>query len=87
MGSLRTPWCGEAAPNSGKANVALPPGYSWDICATRAVELLKVKNGKVVTPGGVEYEILVLPSSGATIAHTKGVVSAFRRRLRRRTAW
>ena len=69
-------WCGEAAPNSGKANVALPPGYSWDICATRAVELLKVKNGKVVTPGGVEYEILVLPSSGATIAHTEGVVDA-----------
>ena len=69
-------WCGEAAPNSGKAHVSLPPGYSWDICATKAVEMLKVRNGKVVTPGGVEYEILVLPSSGASIARTEGVVDA-----------
>ena len=69
-------WCGEAAPNSGKARVSLPPGYSWDICATKAVEMLKVRNGKVVTPGGVEYEILVLPSSGASIARTEGVVDA-----------
>ena len=54
-------WCGEAAPNSGDAKIALPYGYSWDICATKAVELLKVRNGKVVVPGGVEYEMLVLP--------------------------
>ena len=54
-------WCGESAPNCGKAKIDLPYGYNWDICATKIVELLKVCNGKIVTPGGVEYEMLVLP--------------------------
>ena len=54
-------WCGESAPNTGKAKIDLPYGYNWDICATKVVELLKVRNGKIVTPGGVEYEMLVLP--------------------------
>jgi len=67
-------WCGESAPNTGKANVVLPKGYSWDVCATRAVERLKVRNGKVVVPGGVEYEILVLPFAGAEAVGSEGVV-------------
>ena len=62
-------FCGEQAPNQGgntdgggNANeMRLPSGYNWDICATKAVEMLKVKNGKVVVPGGVAYDLLVLP--------------------------
>ena len=56
-------WCGEAAPNDGGANIALPAGYNYDICATRAVEMLKVVDGRVVAPGGVSYALLVLPST------------------------
>ena len=41
----------------------MPKGYDYDVCATKVVELLKVKNGKVVVPGGVEYEMLVLPDT------------------------
>ena len=54
-------WNGEAVPKYGWPKVDLSEGYGYDACATRVVELLKVKNGKVVVPGGVEYEILVLP--------------------------
>ncbi len=68
-------WCGESAPNSGKVNNTLPQGYNWDVCATKAVEMLKVKNGKIVTPGGVEYEILVLPGATAGGETAIGVVN------------
>ena len=56
-------WNGEAAPKYGWANAVLPKGYDYDVCATKAVEMLKVRNGKVVVPGGVEYGILVLPDT------------------------
>ena len=55
-------WCGEEAPNTGLASVTPPGGYDYDICDTEAVKSLKVKDGKVVAPGGVEYRMLVLPS-------------------------
>ena len=61
-------FCGEQAPNqggntdgAGASDMKLPPGYDWDICATKAVEMLKVKDGRVVAPGGVSYALLVLP--------------------------
>ena len=56
-------WNGEEAPKHGWPKTDLPSGYEFDVCATKAVELLKVKNGKVVVPGGIEYEILVLPDT------------------------
>jgi len=61
-------WTGEAAPNGnekGNPDVGLPNGYDRDACATKAVEMLTVRNGKVVVPGGVEYSILVLPNTDA----------------------
>ena len=54
-------WCGEDAPNGSQQNFNVPKGYKHDLCATKVVELLKVRNGKIVVPGGVEYEMLVLP--------------------------
>ena len=61
-------FCGEQAPNqggntdgAGASDMKLPPGYDWDICATKAVEMLKVENGRVVAPGGVSYALLILP--------------------------
>jgi hypothetical protein len=68
-------WCGESAPNSGNVITPLPYGYNWDICATKVVENLKVRNGKIVTPGGVEYEMLVLPSVGSGKRGGTGVVN------------
>jgi len=56
-------WNGEAVPKHGWPKTALPQDYDYDVCATKVVEQLKVKNGKVVVPGGVEYEILVLPDT------------------------
>ncbi len=56
-------WNGEAVPKYGWPKVDLSEGYGYDVCATRVVELLKVKNGKIVVPGGVEYEIFVLPDT------------------------
>ena len=64
-------FCGEEAPNQGgntdgAANAGemnLPYGYAWDVCATRALEMLTVEDGSVVAPGGVRYRLLVLPSS------------------------
>jgi len=62
-------FCGEDAPNQGgntdgcgDANYyRLPVGYAWDVCATKAMKLLKVENGCVVVPGGVRYRVLALP--------------------------
>ncbi|MBR4171935.1 MAG: hypothetical protein IKR48_09810, partial [Kiritimatiellae bacterium] len=61
-------FCGEQAPNSGGRTdgtdadeMKLPYGYDWDICATKAMEMLKVEKGRVVVPGGVSYALLVLP--------------------------
>ena len=56
-------WSGEAAPKYGWTKTTLPKGYDYDACATKVVEMLKVRNGKVVVPGGVEYEILILPDT------------------------
>lgn len=55
-------WCGEDAPNDGRGSVTPPDGFDYDICATEVIESLKVKDGKIVAPGGVAYEMLVLPS-------------------------
>ena len=63
-------FCGEQSPNKGSRlgdtdrpveDVKLPPGYKWDICATKVLEELKVMDGCVVVPGGVAYRLLVLP--------------------------
>ena len=55
-------WCGEEAPNTGLASETPPDGYAYNICNTEAVGSLKVEDGKIVAPGGVEYRMLVLPS-------------------------
>ena len=57
-------FAGEHAPNDAALpkEYALPPGYAWDVCATKAFEMLKVEDGRVVAPGGVSYALLVLPT-------------------------
>ncbi len=61
-------FCGEQAPNqggntdgAGASAMKLPAGYDWDVCATKAMDELKVEDGRVVAPGGVSYALLVLP--------------------------
>ena len=53
-------YCGEGAPN-GLRNIKLPHGYDYDGCDTRALEMLKVKDGRLVLPSGMSYRVLVLP--------------------------
>lgn len=55
-------WTGEDAPSDCKISAPLPPGWNYDTCATRAVERLTVKDGRIVAPGGAEYAMLVLPA-------------------------
>jgi len=55
-------WCGEEVPLGG-TDTKLPAGYDYDYCATKAFMALKVVNGRVVTPGGVSYALLVLPKT------------------------
>src|SRR5207249_2607172 len=48
----------------GKKTPAIPEGYNYDFINTDAlINLLSVKDGKVVTPGGMSYRVLVLDSS------------------------
>ncbi len=64
-------YCGEGAPNDGGNTdgatgrpATLPYGYNWDICARDALMRLTVDaRGRVVAPGGVAYEVLILPAS------------------------
>ena len=55
-------WCGEEVPLGG-TDTKLPAGYDYDYCATKAFMALKVVDGRVVTPGGVSYALLVLPKT------------------------
>jgi hypothetical protein len=53
-------YSGESAPNELR-NSKLTYGYDYDGCDTRALKMLKVKNGRLVLPSGMSYRILVLP--------------------------
>lgn len=37
------------------------PGFDYDVTDETILMRLKVKNGKIIVPGGVEYRVLVLP--------------------------
>ena len=75
-------WCGAEAPNQGgntdgttDGEYSLPFGWNWDVCETEALKALRVENGKVVTPGGVAYSMLVLPTNGtASVVASASVV-------------
>jgi hypothetical protein len=54
-------YSGEGAPNELR-NSPLPDGYDYDGCDTRALKMLKVKDGCLVLPSGMSYRILVLPN-------------------------
>jgi hypothetical protein len=51
---------GEGAPN-GLRKLKLPYGYDFDGCDTRALKMLKVRDGRLVLPSGMSYRLLVLP--------------------------
>ncbi len=53
-------WGGEDVPQGG-VSTPLPAGYDYDVCATKALLALTVKDGRVVAPGGVSYALLALP--------------------------
>ncbi|MGV8090504.1 MAG: glycosyl hydrolase [Mangrovibacterium sp.] len=66
-------WCGEDAPN-GMPVSKLPQGYDYDGCDTRAIEMLKVKDGNLVLPSGMTYRILVLPDNSAMSPETLKII-------------
>jgi hypothetical protein len=39
------------------------PGYEFDFCNSSALQLMQVKNGKIVAPSGATYSLLVLDES------------------------
>lgn len=49
------------AVNKGFNRAGALPGYDYDVTNEEILLQLKVENGKVVVPGGVEYRVLVLP--------------------------
>lgn len=53
---------GETSPNDGIYRVDIPQmGYDYDEISTATLAALRVANGKIVTPSGGEYRLLVLP--------------------------
>ncbi len=44
-----------------KMKPVLPPGYDYDVCDRTSFDLMSVKDGLVVLPGGMRYSYLVLP--------------------------
>ena len=50
---------------------AFPEGYSYDYCNTDALlHRIDVKNGKWVTPDGIEYDVLWIPERGRMLPAT-----------------
>jgi hypothetical protein len=66
-------YSGEGAPNELR-NAALPAGYDYDGCDTKALKLLKVKNGKLTLPSGMTYRMLVLPKDASITPETLKVI-------------
>ena len=56
---------------NGRTNGTLSNGWNWDVCDTEALAELKVRDGKIVVPGGVEYAILVLPAAEVKNENTR----------------
>ena len=62
-------WHGEEAPSRGGhidgypkelGGHPCPDGFAKDVCSTRALRSLKVEDGRLVSPGGIRYSVLVL---------------------------
>jgi hypothetical protein len=57
---------GDHVPNVGRLKEDDPagvlPGYDYDLTDEVVLQRLRVEGGRVVTPGGVRYRLLVLPS-------------------------
>jgi len=49
------------AVNKGFNRAGALPGYDYDVCNEEVFLQLKVKDGKIVVPGEIEYRVLVLP--------------------------
>ena len=64
-------YCGEDVPNFGDGSdglstkpYSLPYGYNWDVCGRDAFLKLRVDSDRrIVVPGGVAYDMLILPDS------------------------
>lgn len=65
-------YCGEDAPNrsgcpddstSVSPADVLPTGYDYDLAAREALKALKVEEGALVSPAGMRYRVLVLPTN------------------------
>ncbi len=72
---------GEHAPNSAPYRPDLKAkGYDYDACPTEVLLQAKVRDGKVILPGGTSYEVLVLPNTDAmtpqVLRKVKELVSA-----------
>jgi len=56
---------GEGAPVTlrlAELSPAVPAGYDYDVCSADALlNLLQTKNGRITTPSGMSYRVLVLP--------------------------
>ncbi len=57
----------------------VPDGWDCDAVNTRAVKALKVKDGRIVAPGGVRYRLLVTPDEPLTRPDAIAAVDAVRR--------
>ena len=56
-------FAGEGAPNDGRAG-SLAAGYDYDICCAEALlNIVSVKDGRIVLPSGMSYRVLALPAS------------------------
>jgi hypothetical protein len=54
----------EGAPLSFRnISLSMPSGYDYDFCTSEIIERMKVVDGKIHLPNGVEYNYLVLPNS------------------------
>ena len=69
QGVFRADLCyfyGEGAPatvHHGSLSPAVPKGYDYDVCnADVILNLMEVKDGKITTPSGMSYRVLVLPA-------------------------
>ena len=55
---------GEAAPNGGVHRPDLKArGFDYDACGTDLMPLLSVRDGRIVTPAGTSYRLLVMPDT------------------------
>ena len=64
-------YTGDEVPNDARPEVDPPRGFDWDVCDRDVLKALRVEKGRLITPGGTDYAVLVVPTNRLICAESR----------------